>query len=99
LRTVLTLKPRFKLICHRHHIENLAWSPDGRNLATGSWDASVIIWDVPTGTRAASLREGTDEVIDNVAWSPDGKNLATTFGSFQQSTMLWDVVRTKVVAK
>jgi len=44
---------------------------------------------------------GTGEflsVIDNVGWSPDGKTLATTFGSFQKSTILWDVVRTKVVA-
>jgi WD40 repeat protein len=94
-----TLKARFKLIGHRHHIESLTWSPDGRNLATGSWDNSVIIWDVPTGTRAATLREGFDEVINTVAWSPDGKILATTFGSFHKSTILWDVVRTKVVAK
>jgi WD40 repeat protein len=94
-----TFKARFKLTGHRHHIESLAWSPDGRNLATGSWDQSVIIWDVPTGTRAVILREGIDEGIGAVAWSPDGKTLATTFGSFQKSTILWDVIRTEVVAK
>jgi WD40 repeat protein len=92
-----TLKARFLLTGHRHHIESLAWSPDGRNLATGSWDQSVIIWDVPTGTRTAILRQGFDEVIDNVAWSPDGKILATTFGSFQKSTILWNIVRTEAV--
>jgi WD40 repeat protein len=94
-----TFKARFKLIGHQHHIDSLTWSPDGRNLATGSWDQSVIIWDVPTGTRTTVLRQGFVEVIDNVAWSPDGTILATTFGSFQKSTVLWDVVRTKVVAK
>jgi WD40 repeat protein len=90
-----TFKARFTLIGHRHHIDSLAWSPDGRNLATGSWDMSVMIWDVPTGTRAAILRKGFNEVIEKVAWSPDGKILATTFGSFQKSTILWDVVGTK----
>ena len=94
-----TFKARFKLIGHRHHIESLAWSPDGRNLATASWDQSVIIWDVPTATRAATLREGIAAVMNSVAWSPDGKILATTFGSFEKSTILWDVVRTKIVAK
>jgi len=93
------LKARFLLTGHRHHIESLAWSPDGRNLATASWDKSVIIWDVPTGTCAAILREGFDEVIDNVAWSPDAKILATTFGSFSHRTILWEVVRTGSVAK
>jgi WD40 repeat protein len=94
-----TFKALFKLIGHRHHIESLTWSPDGRNLATGSWDQSVIIWDVPTGTRAAILREGFNEVINAVAWSPDGRILATTFGSFHKNTILWETTGTNETLK
>ncbi len=94
-----TLKARHVLTGHRHNIPSLTWSPDGRFLATGSWDQSVIIWDVSTGKRAATLTEGLDEVVNTVAWSPDGNFLATTFGSFSKRTILWEIVGTGSVAK
>jgi WD40 repeat protein len=94
-----TLQARFKLIGHRRETETLAWSPDGRYLASGSWDASVIIWDVSKGTRAAVLNEGIHEVIQATAWSPDGRTLATAFGSIVRKTILWDIVRTEAATK
>jgi WD40 repeat protein len=94
-----TFKARFTLIGHQHHIESMTWSPDGHNLATGSWDQSVIVWDVPTGRRAAILRKGFDEVINTVAWSPDGTILATTFGSFRKKTILWEMTRKNETVK
>ncbi len=94
-----TLKARHVLTGHSHNISSLTWSPDGRFLATGSWDQSVIIWDVSTGKRAATLTEGLDEVVNTVAWSPDGNLLATTFGSFSKRTVLWEIVGTRSTAK
>jgi WD40 repeat protein len=94
-----TLKARHVLTGHSHNSSGLMWSADGRFLATGSWDQSVIIWDVATGERAAALTEELDEVVNAVAWSPDGKFLATTFGSFSNRTALWEIVRTRSVAK
>ena len=50
-----TFKARTVLTGHRHHIQSLTWSPDGRYLATGSWDKSVIIWEETTGKRTSHL--------------------------------------------
>ena len=94
-----TFKVRHVLTGHRHHIASIAWRPDGRFLATGSWDKSVIIWAVGSGKRAATLVEGIDEVVDAVAWSTDGKVLATTFGSFHMSTILWETTTNKALVK
>ncbi len=94
-----TFKARAVLTGHRHLIESLSWSPDGRYLATGSWDKSVIIWEERTGRRTISLTEGFDEVIITVSWSPDGKVLATTFGSFRTSTVLWEMIPSKTTVK
>ena len=95
-----TFKARTVLTGHRHLIQSLSWSPDGRFLATGSWDQSVIIWEVRTGKRATILTEGFDEVIITVSWSPDGKVLATTFGSLShQYDSLGDRSATQFVAE
>jgi WD40 repeat protein len=94
-----TLKSRWVLKDHRHNISSITWSPDGRFLATGSWDQSVIIWNVSTGKRAAKLTEGLDEVINSVAWSPDGKFLAATAGSFSNRTLIWEIIRAQTGAK
>ena len=94
-----TFRSRVVLTGHRHDIASLTWSPDGRYLATGSWDDSVIIWEAGNGRRDVTLHEGFDEVISKVSWSPDGRVLATTFGSFHKSTMLWDMTRTETAVK
>src|SRR5260370_8603370 len=56
----------------------LAWSPDGRTLATSSathWtESQIIIWDAATGGRRQTLQQHSAPVIP--AWSPDGKTLA-----------------------
>lgn len=89
---IATGNPRATLAGHKHNIGTLAWSPDGKLLATGAWDGSVIIWDTIDGSPLTSLTDFS-EVVSTVAWSPDGKTLATTFGSFNKSTILWSITR------
>ena len=72
---VATGKHQAVLSGHRE-IYGLAWSPDGKTLATGSWERTAAVWDATTGMRIVTLRGHTGKIFD-VAWSPDGKTLAT----------------------
>ena len=56
--------------------ESVAFSPDGRTLATGGDDGVARIWDVTTGRQIVAL-SGHSDTVDGVAFSPDGTELAT----------------------
>jgi WD40 repeat protein len=64
------------LVGHDDSVRSVAWSLDGKRLATGSLDHTTKVWDVVGGQQLASLRGHQGAVID-VAWSPDGKRLTT----------------------
>lgn len=67
---------------------SVAFSPDGRVLATGSEDGEVRLWEVATG-RERLQRTGHRSRISAVAFSPDGLRLAT--GSADGTALVWDV--------
>jgi WD40 repeat protein len=63
----------FSLEGHEDHLQDVDWSPDGRWIATSSFDATVGIWDARTGELRFSLfHDGPVPVSD---WSPDGGRL------------------------
>jgi AAA ATPase domain/Helix-turn-helix domain/WD domain, G-beta repeat len=68
----------------------VAYSPDGRTLATGSFDETVKLWDLtqPTPTRLATLDAHSDSVVALV-FSLDGRTLVS--GSDDQTAIVWDV--------
>lgn len=73
---------------HRGTIWGLAFSPDGKLLASAGDDNDVILWDAETGRFVHRLREHKARVKD-VAFRPDGKMLASC--SDDKSIILWDV--------
>ncbi|MGQ0602140.1 MAG: NACHT and WD repeat domain-containing protein, partial [Anaerolineales bacterium] len=77
---------------HTSVVSSVAFSPDGRTLATGSNDNTVLLWDVSDPRAAVRLGEplsGHTSSVSSVAFSPDGGTLAT--GSWDGTVLLWDV--------
>ena len=66
---------------------SIAYSPDGKMLASGSGDNTVKLWDARSGDLLRTLEGHTDTVL-SVAFAPDGKTLAS--GSEDNAIKLWD---------
>ena len=79
-------------VAHDKAVSSVAYSPDGKTLASGSSDNTIKLWDVKTGKEQATLEGHTDAVF-SVAYSPDGKTLAS--GSVDKTIKLWDVATGK----
>ncbi len=77
---------------HDSWVNILAFSPDGKMLASGSDDKSIILWDVETcQALGPPLKEQNARVYD-LAFSPDGKMLASgsAAGANNWPLILWD---------
>ena len=76
------------LVMGRISVDSVAFSPDGKTLATGNSGGKAQLWDAATGRPIAGWPDGSKEVL-SVAFSPDGKMLAT--GGQDGAAWLWDV--------
>jgi WD40 repeat protein len=70
---------------HTQRINAIAWSPDGKRLASVS--ENVQVWDAANGKRIYTIESSGDLLSQVVAWSPDGKYLASS--STDKTVQVW----------
>jgi Flp pilus assembly protein TadD len=72
---------------HTQAVSSVAYSPDGKQIATGSNDTTARVWDAGSGAELLVLRGHTSFLI-SLVYSPDGSRIATTDSGKRVS--VWD---------
>ncbi|EDV21680.1 uncharacterized protein TRIADDRAFT_59927 [Trichoplax adhaerens] len=77
---------------HKNIVSCCAFSNNGRMLCTGSWDKSLHLWDIATGsyrrTGPKTIERGHEGSISSCCYSPDDTMLASA--SYDQNVIIWD---------
>ncbi len=81
--------PPLRLAGHPEWVLAVAWSPDGRLLASSGNKGEVKMWDVGAEREVHTLSRPGSGVASDVAWSPDGRLLAVSYGD--GIVGVWDV--------
>ncbi|XP_025033270.1 notchless protein homolog 1-like, partial [Python bivittatus] len=90
-----TETPHFTAKGHRHWVLSIAWSPDGRKLASGCKNGQILLWDPSTGTQMGRILVGHSKWITSLCWeplhlNPECRYLASS--SKDGSVRIWDTV-------
>jgi WD40 repeat protein/transcriptional regulator with XRE-family HTH domain len=86
-RSVLASRVR-KVLQDDSEVWSVAYSPDGKRIATTDWNNSAKLWDAKSGQLLMTLT-GHSESVNGVAFSPDGKLVATA--SDDETAKIWNV--------
>ncbi|KAH8113773.1 hypothetical protein DFH11DRAFT_274412, partial [Phellopilus nigrolimitatus] len=82
---------------HLSCVTSVAYSPDGRQIVSGSWDETICIWDAQTGKAVGEPLTGHSDWVRSVAYSPDGRHIVSS--SDDNTVCIWDTQTGKAVGK
>jgi WD40 repeat protein len=74
---------------HKGSVRTVAFSPDGKILASGGHDGLVNLWDGETGGKQRAMLQGHPYDVFSLAFAPDGKTLASS--GLDRTVRLWRV--------
>jgi hypothetical protein len=86
-QAILSSQVRMTLRGHSGDVGSVAFSPDGKRLASGLYQTAKV-WDAESGKELLTLG-GHSDTVNSVAFGPDGKRLATASG-LDQTAKVWD---------
>ncbi|MDR2941298.1 MAG: caspase family protein [Treponema sp.] len=84
----------FPQLGHTATVNSVAFSADGSQAVSGSWDNTVKLWDIASGREIRTFSGHKDFVL-SVAFSPNGKQVLS--GSRDKTVKLWDAVSGKEI--
>ncbi|KRX14709.1 Notchless -like protein 1 [Trichinella nelsoni] len=87
-------KPLARMTGHQQLINQVLFSPDGRIIASASFDHSIKIWCGKTGKFLHTLR-GHVQSVFQISWSSDSRLLVS--GSADSTLKLWDISARKLI--
>lgn len=91
------VNPASGVLSHSVPVDSVAFSPDGRTVASGGSDGVVRIWRTGTQRTAGRPLIGHHQGITSIAFAPDGRTLASS--GFDGTVRLWDLAdRTQIGA-
>ena len=82
---------------HEKVVNSVAFSPDGKYIASGSHDCTIRLWNVETGEAAFKPFEGHKDKVFSVVFSPNGEYIAS--GSKDHTIRLWNIKTGKMTVK
>ncbi|MDZ8089159.1 MAG: caspase family protein, partial [Nostoc sp. DedQUE12b] len=93
-RAIYNLQEQNRLEGHSNDVFSVAFSPDGKTIASASADNTVKLWNAATGKEIITLNGHSDTVF-SVAFSPDGKTIASA--STDNTVKLWNAATGKEI--